>query len=337
MRRPLRALLVLAAATAVPVLALRAEQAPAPAQPARPADGAATQVSNEIVERIKEEEAKHSQVMATLSYMTDVIGPRLTGSPGMKRANEWTRDRLAAWGLKNAHLEAWGPFGRGWTLKRFSAQVIEPQCIPLIAYPKAWSPGTDGTLAAPVIYFDAKSEADFARFKGKIKGAIVLTAPVREIAAHFEPLGARKTDSELLELADADEPAPRGGRGGPNRAQTKGQPPAGGPQPAANAARCRAVPVNSRTDRPDGAGRQEDEVRRRRGRRDAGRGQPQRRWRYHLRPVRLDPRRHAQFRHGRRARRPGPARSSRMSMTRTPPRSRPRSSWPRSSTTAWSA
>ena len=82
----------------------------------------------------------------------------------------------AAWGLSDAHLEAWGPFGRGWTLKRFSAQVIEPQCIPLIAFPKAWSPGTEGTLTAPVIYFDAKTEADFARFKGKIKGAIVLTA-----------------------------------------------------------------------------------------------------------------------------------------------------------------
>jgi carboxypeptidase Q len=238
MRHPLRALLVLAAATAVPVLALRAQQAPAPAQPARPAETAATKTSNEVVERIKEEEAKHSQVMATLSYLTDVIGPRLTGSPNMKRANEWTRDRLAAWGLKNAHLEAWGPFGRGWTLKRFSAQVIEPQCIPLIAYPKAWSPGTEGTLVAPVVYFDPKDEADFARFKGKIKGAIVLSAPVREIPAHFEPLGARKTDSELLALADADEPAPRGqGRGGAGRAQTKGQPPAGGPQPAANAQR----------------------------------------------------------------------------------------------------
>ena len=74
--------------------------------------------------------------MATLSYLTDVIGPRLTGSPNMKRANEWTRDKLAAWGLANAHLEAWGPFGRGWSLKRFSAQVIEPQCIPLDRLPQ---------------------------------------------------------------------------------------------------------------------------------------------------------------------------------------------------------
>ena len=116
--------------------------------------------------------------MATLSYLTDVIGPRLTGSPNMKRANEWTRDRLAAWGLSNAHLEAWGPFGRGWSLKRFSAQVIEPQCIPLIAYPEGVVAGYRGDPdRRRSSTSTAKTEADFARFKGKIKGAIVLTAP----------------------------------------------------------------------------------------------------------------------------------------------------------------
>jgi carboxypeptidase Q len=234
MRRPLRFALLLGASSLLPILALRAQQAAAPAQPGQPSTTKAetSKAATEVVDRIKEEEAKRSQVMATLSYLTDVIGPRLTGSPNMKRANEWTRDRLASWGLSNAHLEAWGPFGRGWTLKRFSAQVIEPQCIPLIAYPKAWSPGTDGTLAAQVVYFDPKSEADFARFKGQIKGAIVLSAPIREVPAHFEPLGARKTDSELLALADADEPAARGmGRGGRNQ----GGPQAGGPQAARNA------------------------------------------------------------------------------------------------------
>ena len=106
----------------------------------------------------------------------------------MKRANNWTRDKLESWGLENAHLEAWGKFGRGWSLKRFSAQVVEPQCIPLIAYPKAWSPGTGGPLVAPVVLLDAKNEADLAKYKGKLKGAIVLTAPQRDLAARFEPL-----------------------------------------------------------------------------------------------------------------------------------------------------
>src|SRR5678815_1612748 len=92
---------------------------------------------NDPVQRIKDEGMNRSQIMQTLSYLSDVIGPRLTASPGMKRANEWTRDQLTKWGLQNAHLEAWGPFGRGWTLKKFSAQVSEPLTIPLIAYPKA--------------------------------------------------------------------------------------------------------------------------------------------------------------------------------------------------------
>jgi len=161
---------------------------------------------NDPIERIKDEGMNRSQVMQTLSYLTDVIGPRLTNSPGMKRANEWTRDQMAKWGLQNAHLEAWGPFGRGWTLKRFSAQVIEPQVIPLIAYPKAWSPGTNGPLTAEVVYFDAKDEADLQRFKGKVKGAIVLTAPLREVKAHFEAPSTRRDEKNLLRLADAPDP-----------------------------------------------------------------------------------------------------------------------------------
>jgi hypothetical protein len=131
----------------------------------------------------------------------------------MKRANEWTRDQMTKWGLQNAHLEPWGPFGRGWTLKRFSAQVIEPTAIPLIAYPKAWSPGLASPVTADVIYFDAKTEADFEKFKGKLAGKIILTAPLREVAAHFEAPGTRLNEKELLALADAPEPRQGGGRG----------------------------------------------------------------------------------------------------------------------------
>src|SRR3979490_500159 len=165
---------------------------------------------NDPIVRIKDEGMNRSQVMQTLSYLSDVIGPRLTASPGMKRSNEWTRDQLTKWGLQNAHLEAWGPFGRGWTLKRFSAQVSEPLNIPLIAYPKAWSPATPGPLTAEVVYVDAKDEADLQRFKGKLKGAIVLTSKMREVKAHFEPLGTRRDEKDLLALADAPEPRPGG-------------------------------------------------------------------------------------------------------------------------------
>ena len=166
---------------------------------------------NDPIQRIKEEGTKRSEVMQTLSYLSDVIGPRLTASPGMKRANEWTRDQLTKWGLQNAHLEAWGPFGRGWTLKSFSAQVSSPLAIPLIAFPKAWSPGTNGPLTADVIYVDARNDADLAKFKGKLNGKIVLTAPLREVPAHFDAQGTRLNEKELLALADAPEPRPSGG------------------------------------------------------------------------------------------------------------------------------
>jgi carboxypeptidase Q len=216
-------LVPLAVICLLPALALQAQQPPPAPREGQPAAKAATKSSTDPIERIKEEGLQHSQVMATLSYLSDVIGGRLTGSPNLKRANEWTRDKMAAWGLVNAHLEAWGPFGRGWSLKKFSAQVVEPQCIPLIGFPKAWSPGVEGTVVAPVVYFDAKTEADFAKFKGKLKGAVVLTSPIVEVAAHFEAPGHRKTDSELLTLANESEARGFGRRGQMAPPQGQGQ------------------------------------------------------------------------------------------------------------------
>jgi carboxypeptidase Q len=176
-------------------------------QPAATAS-AQTAPSTDPIDRIKDEGMNRSQVMKTLSYLTDVIGPRLTNSPNMKRANEWTRDEMTKWGMQNAHLEPWGPFGRGWSLKRFSAQVVEPQAIPLIAYPKAWSPGTDGVVTSDVIYLNAKDEVELEKFKGKLKGAIVLVSPMREVKARFEAMGTRRDEKDLLNLADAPEPRP---------------------------------------------------------------------------------------------------------------------------------
>lgn len=165
--------------------------------------GQAQQRELDPLARIRDEGLNRSRVMETAQYLTDVIGPRLTNSPGCLRANEWTRDQLASWGAQNAALEPWGTFGRGWTLKRFSAELTEPQSVPLIAYPKAWSPGTRGTLNAPLVYVDAKTEADLEQYRGKLKGAIVLLQPVREAKPHLEPRATRKTDQQLLELANA--------------------------------------------------------------------------------------------------------------------------------------
>jgi hypothetical protein len=150
---------------------------------------------------------KDSQVMQTLSYLTDVIGPRLTGSSGMKRANEWTRDQMAKWGMQNAQLEAWGPFGRGWTLKNFSAQVTAPQAIPVIAYPKAWSPSTKGAVTGEVVHLQAKSESDFAKYKGKLAGKIVLISSPRELKANFSAMAQRITEENLAKMANEPDPA----------------------------------------------------------------------------------------------------------------------------------
>src|SRR5688500_7024884 len=114
----------------------------------------------ETIDKIREEGLKNSQVMQTLSYLTDVIGGRLTNSTNMKRANEWTRDQMAKWGMQNARLEAWGPFGRGWSLKSFSAQVVAPQTFPVIAYPKAWSPSTKGVVTGEIVHLVINNEND---------------------------------------------------------------------------------------------------------------------------------------------------------------------------------
>ena len=130
--------------------------------------------SLEMMKKIREEGMQRSQVMETLSWLTDVHGPRLTNSPQYKRASEWARGKLTEWGLQNASLEAWGPFGRGWMLEGFTANIAKPDFSPLIAYPKAWSPSTDGVLRGQVVYLDAKTVDDLAKYKGKLKGAIVL-------------------------------------------------------------------------------------------------------------------------------------------------------------------
>ncbi len=168
-------------------------------------------VDLEMMKKIREEGMQRSQVMETLSWLTDVHGPRLTNSPQYKRACEWARAKLTEWGLQNAHLEAWGPFGRGWSLEGFTANIVKPDFIPLIAYPKAWSPSTDGVVRGPVVYLDAKTPEDLEKYKGKLKGAIVLISPPRELQAHFTPEGRRMTDERLLAMANDGPPQPGGG------------------------------------------------------------------------------------------------------------------------------
>ena len=197
-----------------PLIALLVFSLAVPAQVPVPA--AVEKVDAEMMSKIRKEGMENSKVMDTLSWMTDVIGPRLTGSPQMKHANEWTKNKLTEWGLENARVAPWGTFGRGWSLEKFSANVTEPVPFPLIGYPKAWTPGTNGAITGDVVYLDVKTEADFEKYRGKLKGAIVLSVPMREVKALFDAPGTRFTDTELLTMSNAAPPGGGGGRqGGP--------------------------------------------------------------------------------------------------------------------------
>lgn len=163
------------------------------------------------VAKIKDEGTNHSKVMEILSYLSDVYGPRLTGSPQFMRAANWAMKEMSEFGLDNPHLEAWGPFGKGWSLKAFSATMTEPSVSPIIAYPKAWSPGTNGKVNAEVVFLDAKKDSTLEIYRGKLKNKIVMLSDPRELEAHFKPEGTRLADSTLLDLANADMQGRRGG------------------------------------------------------------------------------------------------------------------------------
>jgi carboxypeptidase Q len=162
-------------------------------------------VNLEVVSRIRTEGFQNSQVMETLFWLTDVHGPRLTGSPNMKASSEWARDQLAKWGLENAKLESWGTFGRGWTTEKFSIEMLEPQYQPIIAWPQAWTAGTNGVVSGTPVMVEATSEQELAKYKGKLRGAIVLTQRPREAETHFEADAKRYDEKRLAELAMAPE------------------------------------------------------------------------------------------------------------------------------------
>jgi len=168
----------------------------------------------DAIHKIKTEGFAHSQVMETMSYLTDVYGPRLTNSPDIKEAGQYAMKTLTSWGLSNVKEETWGPFGRGWSNELFEANVISPRHFPLIAYPMAWSPGTNGTVTAEVVYVEISNDQDFDKYKGQLKGKFVMTEPMREIEPNFTADAHRYTDEELAELAVEPVPAGRGGRGG---------------------------------------------------------------------------------------------------------------------------
>ena len=120
----------------------------------------------DAIYRIKEEGLQRSKVMEIESYLTDVYGPRLTGSPNMKEAGDWAMKTMKDWGLANVHAEAWA-FGRGWQNQRFTANAVTPRAYPLIAYPKAWTPGTNGPVTGDAVIAVINEDKDFADVQGQ--------------------------------------------------------------------------------------------------------------------------------------------------------------------------
>lgn len=175
-------------------------------------------VDLDAIQRIKDEGFERSQVMDTAWWLTEIHGPRLTNSPQMRAAADWAVKKLAEWGLANAKQEPWGePFGRGWSNERTVLHVVKPTPWPVLAYARAWTPGTSGAVTAGAVLAPITAEADFDKFRGTLKGKIVLLQAVREVKPIFEAPAKRFTDAELDALA-IQEPPTRGGGFNPGQA-----------------------------------------------------------------------------------------------------------------------
>ncbi|MEO6221885.1 MAG: M20/M25/M40 family metallo-hydrolase, partial [Vicinamibacterales bacterium] len=190
--------------------------------------GVAAQAPEKIdaaaIARIREQGLQRSKVMDHLFQLTDVHGPRLTGSPGFESAGDWAVATLKSWGLQNARKERWA-YGTGWSLTAFHATLKAPQTMPIIGLPKAWSTGTNGTVTAEVVRPEISTAEDAANWKGKLKGKIVLTQPAREVRMLDGRIVLRMNDKDIEEALSV--PAPRGGgagaAGAPGAAGTGGR------------------------------------------------------------------------------------------------------------------
>jgi carboxypeptidase Q len=181
-------------------------------------------VDLDAIYKIKDEGLNRSQVMDTLSYLTDVYGARLTGSPQIRAAADWAKKKLTEWELVNVNLETWGPFGRGWANEKFTARVISPSVnFPIIAYPKAWTPGTNGPIEADVETAVINNEQDFDRFRGRLRDKYVMIVAPPEVQAQFQAPGRRYTDDELLNISNQPVQPPRGGGPGQRGAAAGGR------------------------------------------------------------------------------------------------------------------
>ena len=159
----------------------------------------------DMISKIRKEGTDNSKVMDIAHHLTDASGPRLTNSPGFFRAANWAKNELAGWGLVNAHLEAWGEFGKGWQQEKCYVAMTSPYYQPLIAIPRAWTSGTSGKkdITGEVMLIRIQDSTDFAKYSGKLKDKIVMTWSSAQLKPSFEPDAKRFADSTLEKMAQA--------------------------------------------------------------------------------------------------------------------------------------
>jgi carboxypeptidase Q len=157
-----------------------------------------------LVNQLRDEGINRSKVMEPLAVLTDEIGSRLTGSPGLKQAAQWTRDKLAQWGMQGAHIESFAPFGRGWTFEKSSLRMLSPVNVELPAIPKAWTSGTTSPIRGRALYVKLETEEDLQKWRGKLEGSILLLSPPHQSRPHLKPDALRYNDEQLAELLKID-------------------------------------------------------------------------------------------------------------------------------------
>ncbi|MFC6645987.1 hypothetical protein ACFQBQ_10425 [Granulicella cerasi] len=209
-RRAVAALALAAMCAPVLAVAQKAEKGTEPggyyaAQPA------VENIDLNMYARIRAEGMQHGKVMQFAYALMDGIGPRLTGSPNLAKANAWTRDTMTGIGLSNAHLEDWGEFGMGWQQLNTWAQMTSPDPEPLWMQALPWSPSTNGTVDGDIFYLPLTADTNLDKFKGKLKGKIVLLGAMRTTPDLTEPLFHRYTDDELKAMTEfkASDSGPR--------------------------------------------------------------------------------------------------------------------------------
>ncbi|MBL7684387.1 MAG: M20/M25/M40 family metallo-hydrolase [Flavipsychrobacter sp.] len=154
------------------------------------------------ITKIKQEGFNNSKAMSTLFQLTDVIGPRMTGSTGMKKAEAWAKQQLEDWGLQNVQIERWGTFGKGWETQHCYVAMTAPYYQQLIAVPKAWTPSSNGTIKADAIVVNIETVADMAQYDGKLEGKIVVKATNQLAMPNFSADAKRLSDEDLCHLEE---------------------------------------------------------------------------------------------------------------------------------------